>query len=225
MRCYVDSGIYGIDNFSFQIDKLSVDNILDGVESRLPDQVRANSYVCFANGLVLNHENFLKYAENDDIFLRLNGRLRGGKGGFGSMLRAQGGKMTRRKKGKKDDAENDSFRTLDGRRVKSMRQAKELAKYLETASEIHEKKVAEKKEKLKQVIELMSKTDKSKFNDTEFLEQSEELINDIKRAVSNAPTSIAVISEPATTNDEKKPSSPKHKTSKFFDEFSDDDSE
>lgn len=56
--------------------------------------------------------------------LRWNVRCLGGKGGFGSMLRAQGGKMTK-KKGKKNENDTDSFRTLEGRRMKNVRKAKE----------------------------------------------------------------------------------------------------
>lgn len=62
--------------------------------------------------------------ERDHLRLRWNVKLCGGKGGFGSMLRAQGGKMSK-KKGKKKENDNDSFRTLEGRRMKNVRKAKE----------------------------------------------------------------------------------------------------
>ena len=68
----------------------------------------------------------LSYYTTSDSFLRLrwNVKCLGGKGGFGSMLRAQGGKMTK-KRGKKNENDTDSFRTLEGRRMKNIRQAKE----------------------------------------------------------------------------------------------------
>ena len=54
------------------------------------------------------------------IQLHLQPRLRGGKGGFGSQLRAAGGRMS--KKGK--DENNDSCRDLSGRRLSTIKEAK-----------------------------------------------------------------------------------------------------
>ncbi|CEH18174.1 Uncharacterized conserved protein [Ceraceosorus bombacis] len=63
------------------------------------------------------------------VELEVRSRLRGGKGGFGSMLRAQGGKMSA--KGK--DQNTDSCRDLNGRRLSTMKQAKQLAAYIAEA--------------------------------------------------------------------------------------------
>ncbi|GAA6058327.1 hypothetical protein JCM3770_003620 [Rhodotorula araucariae] len=60
------------------------------------------------------------------VALRLAPRLRGGKGGFASQLRAQGGRMSSNK------AQNtDSCRGLDGRRLSTMKEAQRLAALLE----------------------------------------------------------------------------------------------
>ncbi|KAK0554755.1 hypothetical protein OC845_000577 [Tilletia horrida] len=59
--------------------------------------------------------------------LRLHPRLPGGKGGFGSMLRAAGGKMT----ANKGQNNTDSCRDLSGRRLSVMKEAKALAIYIE----------------------------------------------------------------------------------------------
>lgn len=55
-------------------------------------------------------------------FISLEVRLTtlGGKGGFGSMLRAQGGKMSARK----GQENNDSCRDLNGRRLSTVKEAK-----------------------------------------------------------------------------------------------------
>lgn len=55
-------------------------------------------------------------------FVELEIRLAvlGGKGGFGSMLRAQGGKMSARK----GEENNDSCRDLNGRRLSTVKEAK-----------------------------------------------------------------------------------------------------
>ncbi|GAA6059691.1 hypothetical protein JCM10212_000078 [Sporobolomyces blumeae] len=61
------------------------------------------------------------------VFLRLAVRLVGGKGGFASQLRAQGGRMSSNK------AQNtDSCRGLDGRRLSTIKEAQRLAKVLES---------------------------------------------------------------------------------------------
>lgn len=53
------------------------------------------------------------------VSLRLTPRLRGGKGGFGSQLRAAGGRMSSQK-----TSNNDSCRDLSGRRLSTIKEAK-----------------------------------------------------------------------------------------------------
>lgn len=53
------------------------------------------------------------------ISLRLAPRLLGGKGGFGSQLRAAGGRMSSQK-----TSNNDSCRDLNGRRLSTLKEAK-----------------------------------------------------------------------------------------------------
>lgn len=53
-------------------------------------------------------------------FLNLSLRMNGGKGGFGSMLRAQGGRMN----SQKGPANTEACRDLSGRRIKTVNDAK-----------------------------------------------------------------------------------------------------
>ena len=64
----------------------------------------------------------LKATSTDIVSLRLSPRLLGGKGGFGSQLRAAGGRMSSQKTNN-----NDSCRDLTGRRLSTIKEAK---KYL-----------------------------------------------------------------------------------------------
>ncbi|GAA5884082.1 hypothetical protein JCM6882_002132 [Rhodosporidiobolus microsporus] len=65
--------------------------------------------------------------EGGFVTLRLGVRVRGGKGGFASQLRAQGGRMSSNK------AQNtDSCRGLDGRRLSTIKEAQKMAKLLES---------------------------------------------------------------------------------------------
>jgi hypothetical protein len=56
---------------------------------------------------------------NPLVSLRLVPRMRGGKGGFGSQLRAAGGRMSSQKTNN-----NDSCRDLSGRRLSTIKEAK-----------------------------------------------------------------------------------------------------
>ena len=60
--------------------------------------------------------------EGDFVTLRLIPRLPGGKGGFGSQLRAAGGRMSSQK-----TSNNDSCRDLSGRRLSTIKEAKRHA--------------------------------------------------------------------------------------------------
>lgn len=62
---------------------------------------------------------------SDLVILRIVPRLRGGKGGFGSQLRAAGGRMSSQKTNN-----NDSCRDLSGRRLSTIKTAKRCAHYL-----------------------------------------------------------------------------------------------
>jgi hypothetical protein len=57
------------------------------------------------------------------LALRLAPRVRGGKGGFGSQLRAAGGRMSSQK-----TSNNDSCRDLSGRRLSTLKEAKQYVR-------------------------------------------------------------------------------------------------
>lgn len=110
------------------------------------------------------------------------------------MLRAQGGRMARKKNKHTTDAENDSFRTLDGRRMKSIRQAKELGEYLSTADEIKKKEAEEKKQKLLDILqrEKTSGTSrKTKFENSRLLEEHEAAVEKMRRDAEAAAISTS----------------------------------
>lgn len=63
--------------------------------------------------------SFLQNGGSHEISLQLLPRLLGGKGGFGSQLRAAGGRMSSQK-----TSNNDSCRDLTGRRLSTIKEAK-----------------------------------------------------------------------------------------------------
>jgi len=86
--------------------------------------------------------------------LRLSTPLCGGKGGFGSQLRAAGGRMSSKKKRNANAAEaNASSRNLDGRRLRTVTEAKALAEYLAIKPDMDRKEKEEKKKRWEAVVE------------------------------------------------------------------------
>ncbi|KAH7040385.1 telomere stability and silencing-domain-containing protein [Microdochium trichocladiopsis] len=90
--------------------------------------------------------------EDDFISLRLSLPLCGGKGGFGSQLRAAGGRMSSRKKKNQGD-ENGSSRNLDGRRIRTVTEAKALAEYLAIKPEMEAKEKEKRRERWQQIVD------------------------------------------------------------------------
>ncbi|CAE6426695.1 unnamed protein product [Rhizoctonia solani] len=129
----------------------------------------------------------------DLVTLRLMPSLLGGKGGFGSQLRAAGGRMSSQKA-----SNNDSCRDLSGRKLSTIKEAKKMAAYLETEPERKKAAVEEKRAKLEALEKQLgiapgeSSKDgessaragqKHRFDDTEYLEQSREITDGVKSAV------------------------------------------
>lgn len=141
------------------------------------------------------------------ISLRLVPRMRGGKGGFGSQLRAAGGRMSSQKTNN-----NDSCRDLSGRRLSTIKEAKKcvllrplsiphfngdyfrIAEYLEqeparkkAAAEAQRAKLEALERKLgiegEGAAGSSSSGRKHRFDDTEYLEQNRELVDSVKSAV------------------------------------------
>ena len=93
-------------------------------------------------------------SDNDTILpLRLSVPLCGGKGGFGSQLRAAGGRMSSKRKKNQGDA-NSSNRNLDGRRLRTVNEAKALAEYLALKPDMEKKEKEARKKRWEQVVEM-----------------------------------------------------------------------
>ncbi|KAA8912677.1 hypothetical protein TRICI_003395 [Trichomonascus ciferrii] len=220
MKVFVE-GFSGVGPIWLEVENgVGKEALNEHVMTRVPDCVRGCAYLTRQGGRQIEDGTF-----SDDILnLQLNVRLPGGKGGFGSMLRAQGGKM-RRKKGKKNEEQSDSFRNLDGRRLKTVRQAKELAKYLEKQPEMQRKANEKKRGKLQSIIDAAEndKSAKTKFADTEFLEQCEDLVQGVKETVDQSTASSSSSSnkndnDTASTSSSTSQNTKQPKGFNFFDD-------
>ncbi|KAK7746989.1 hypothetical protein SLS53_002177 [Cytospora paraplurivora] len=89
----------------------------------------------------------------DDLLpLRLSHPCLGGKGGFGSQLRAAGGRMSSKRKKNRGD-ENGSSRNLDGRRLRTVTEAKALAEYLAIKPEMELKEKERRRERWTSIVD------------------------------------------------------------------------
>ncbi|SMR51609.1 unnamed protein product [Zymoseptoria tritici ST99CH_3D1] len=95
----------------------------------------------------------LSSSDDSLLSLRLSRRLCGGKGGFGSQLRAAGGRMSSRKNRDRNQNPNGSNRNLDGRRLRTVDEAKRLAEYLAIKPEMEKREKDERKKRWEAVVE------------------------------------------------------------------------
>ncbi|KAL8951574.1 MAG: hypothetical protein Q9222_002459 [Ikaeria aurantiellina] len=88
--------------------------------------------------------------------IRLSLPICGGKGGFGSQLRAAGGRMSSKRK-RTQGEEYSSNRNLDGRRLRTVAEAKALAEYLAVKPEMEKREKEARRKRWEQVVELAEK--------------------------------------------------------------------
>lgn len=105
---------------------------------------------------IASSASFDELADGQDVLVRLAVKLNGGKGGFGSQLRAAGGRMNSKRNGQNN---NDSCRDLNGRRLSTIKEAKKLADYLASAPEREAARIQQTREKLEKLQEEIRRAD------------------------------------------------------------------
>ncbi|KAF7873955.1 hypothetical protein EAF04_002627 [Stromatinia cepivora] len=148
----------------------TISELQDKLYERIPSQDRRLILTTISNKLLSAESSspisdLLSDPEDEFLSLRLSARLCGGKGGFGSQLRAAGGRMSsKRKKGQGD--QNGSSRNLDGRRLRTVNEAKALAEYLAIKPEMAKKEKEERRKRWEQVVELAERREQEIKNGT-----------------------------------------------------------
>ncbi|KAL1855708.1 hypothetical protein Daus18300_010991 [Diaporthe australafricana] len=94
----------------------------------------------------------LATSEDGLLPLRLSYPVLGGKGGFGSQLRAAGGRMSSKRKKNRGD-EHGSSRNLEGRRLRTVTEAKALAEFLAIKPEMEQKEKEKRRERWTAIVE------------------------------------------------------------------------
>lgn len=168
-----------------------LDSIYENLYERAP-WVQKSSYILTTNSRrLVQHEgsvDSLLSAEDTFLPLRLTVPLCGGKGGFGSILRAQGGRMSSRKK--KQGEVNGSSRNLDGRRLRTVTEAKTLAEYLAIKPEMDRKEKEERRKRWEDIVasterkqeDIINGTGKARL-DGQWVEDKEEAENKTREAI------------------------------------------
>lgn len=174
---------------------------LAAVHARLPADVGPSLIVSTTSGKLLRATDHAPVTElcsaqaTGFLPLRITGRLCGGKGGFGSQLRAAGGRMSSRKN-RDQRNQNGSNRNLDGRRLRTVDEAKRLAEYLATKPEMEQKEKDERRKRWEDVVaaaeatEAKIKSGKMGSNqgrlDAEYVESKEAAEEKVREAVAKA---------------------------------------
>ncbi|KAI0602214.1 telomere stability and silencing-domain-containing protein [Biscogniauxia sp. FL1348] len=126
------------------------------IDERLPNKDARLILTTISNKQLSAHstQTISDLCDTDDDFvsLRLSLPLCGGKGGFGSQLRAAGGRMSSKKKKNQGD-ENASSRNLDGRRLRTVNEAKALAEYLAIKPEMEQKEKEKRRARWQQIVD------------------------------------------------------------------------
>ncbi len=162
---------------------------LPSLESRLIFTTTSNTEITQSS---LAPVSSLLSSDNDTFLpLRLSVPLCGGKGGFGSQLRAAGGRMSSRRK-KNQGENNSSNRNLDGRRLRTVAEAKALAEYLALKPEMEKKEKEARRKRWEQVVQLAEKREDEIRNgskgrvDGKWMEDREEAGEGAREAVKAA---------------------------------------
>jgi hypothetical protein len=167
--------VFGETQTFFLEEAMSVIEIKRMIKERLSIPIQDQA-LCGLSGQWLYDDDEIEL-DGDFQTMTLCGRLLGGKGGFGSMLRAKGARMSSRK------ATNfESCRDLSGRRLQTLHDAEKLADYVEKESERKRKQTEEKEKKIQEGL-AASIIKKPKFDDQEFVKEHEKTVESMKDTV------------------------------------------
>ena len=175
----------------------TIADICTVIARHLPTQIQRKVIVTtLTNHQLLSTSNkplttLLSNPDDSFLTLRLSVPLCGGKGGFGSQLRAAGGKMSSRKR-RQQGEQNGSSRNLDGRRLRTVAEAKALAEYLAIKPEMDKREKEERRKRWQAIVDMAEKkTEEMKDGgktrlDSKYFETLEETTEKTRMAVLSA---------------------------------------
>ncbi|CAG9837832.1 unnamed protein product [Diabrotica balteata] len=129
-----------------------------------------DSFYLTLNGRIVQSDTIIQHASIDS--LRIIPRLFGGKGGFGSMLRAIGAQIEK-------TTNREACRDLSGRRLRDINEEQRLKNWINQQAE----REKEAKERKKKKLEKMCEQPKYEFNDSEYDKERSALPEMVEDAV------------------------------------------
>ena len=155
--------------------------------------LRAVPFSLYANGRKLLPEDVPDVDGFVDVILGLPG----GKGGFGSMLRALGAQIEK-------TTNKDACRDLSGRRLRDINEEERLKDYVARQAE-REQLAADKKEaKLDKLRRIARGENKHEFKDTKYCQEREGVTDRVHDAMDHAVKSAAAAKSAAATGVKRK---------------------
>merc|ERR1711936_279592 len=128
----------------------------------------------YRNGKVLEDQDVFAH---DDTIEIIAGGLPGGKGGFGSMLRALGNQIQK-------TTNKEACRDLSGRRLRDINEEKRLKKYVAKKAEREQIEVEKKDAKMKKLHKLVTEGEsKHEFKDEKYDKAREEATDRVHEAL------------------------------------------
>jgi hypothetical protein len=137
------------------------ENIKESVENALVTRLPCADYYVECNGKIVADEDLVQDGQCYHVQLR----LRGGKGGFGSMLRALGAQIEK-------TTNREACRDLSGRRMRDINNEKKLREWAAKASEREKAKEERRRERRER---LKAGAARHKFDDPQFDRQKADI--------------------------------------------------
>ena len=177
------------------LDTIEPSAILHHLQVSAEDNVQL-----YKNGKILQQSNTLIH---DDV-VEVVARLPGGKGGFGSMLRALGNQIQK-------TTNKEACRDLSGRRLRDINDEKRLKQFVSKKAERERVEKEKKDAKMKKLHKLVTEGEsKHEFHDEKYNEEREAATNRVREAMeevfNNAELkpSVSGVKRKAADADDKK---------------------
>merc|ERR1712088_636171 len=151
------------------IDSSNVEDLKQKLN--LPEDIKL-----FKNGKRIDSQSSDANLGNDEVIELVLG-LPGGKGGFGSMLRALGNQIQK-------TTNHEAMRDLSGRRMRDINEEKRLKDYVSKKAEREQIEVEEKDAKMKKLHKLVTEGEsKHEFKDEKYDKAREEATDRVHEAL------------------------------------------
>lgn len=158
-------------------------DIIEAVSEAL--NLSPSEFYLTQNGKLLNTDHI----DMESSTIHVCMRLFGGKGGFGSMLRAIGAQIEK-------TTNREACRDLSGRRLRDINEEKRLKEYLEKQKDLQEDEAS----KIARKIERLRSKPKHEFKDDEYFETRSNLLDDVSSALEDGLKKGIASTATATTS-------------------------